>query len=52
MALITEVCWLKERRDVAALQLAADEHVAVSIDAVHLNIDFAHSRKLALGNDR
>src|SRR4029077_9615151 len=27
---------LKERQDVAALQLTADEHVAFSVDAVHL----------------
>ena len=27
---------LKERQDVAALQLTADEHVAFRVDAVHL----------------
>jgi hypothetical protein len=39
---------LKERQDVATLQLAADDHPATSVNAVNLKTDLAMSRPIVV----
>jgi hypothetical protein len=39
---------LEERQDIAALQLTADDHMAISINAVDLETDLAVSRPIVV----